>query len=50
MKSDKGHLRRRDLDGMSAIAPIATDLLRHGEGRNGPVSDVVEKSDVPTER
>jgi hypothetical protein len=26
--SRMGHLRRGDIDGMSAIAPIATDLLR----------------------
>ena len=25
---EKGHLRCGDVDGMSAIAPIATDLLR----------------------
>jgi len=26
--AEMGHLRRGDVDGMAAIAPIATDLLR----------------------
>jgi hypothetical protein len=30
-----GHLRRGDIDGMSAIAPIATVLLREGNARKG---------------
>ena len=35
-----GHLRRGHVDGMSAIAPIATELLREGNGRKGPLSEV----------
>ena len=34
-----GHLRRGHVDGMSAIAPIATELLREGNGRKGPQRD-----------
>ena len=34
-----GHLRRGHVDGMSAIAPIATELLREGNGRKGPRRD-----------
>jgi hypothetical protein len=30
-----GHLRRGDIDDMSAIAPIATELLREGNARKG---------------
>ena len=33
--SQMGHLRRSHVDGMSAIAPIATELLREGNGRKG---------------
>jgi hypothetical protein len=31
-----GHLRRSDVDGISAIARITTDLLHEDNGRNGP--------------
>jgi hypothetical protein len=31
-----GHLRSGHVDGMSVIAPIATDLLYPGNGRKGP--------------
>jgi hypothetical protein len=34
--SPLGHLRRGHVDGMSVIAPIATELLREGNGRKGP--------------
>jgi hypothetical protein len=30
------HLRRSHVGGMSAIAPIDTELLREGNGREGP--------------
>ena len=30
------HLRRGQVDGMSAITPIATELLREGNRRKGP--------------
>jgi len=36
----KGHLGRGHVDGMSAIAPIATELLREGNGRKGPTGDM----------
>jgi len=35
-----GHLRRGHVDGMSAFAPIATKLLREGNGRKGPIGDI----------
>lgn len=41
MTSVVGHLRRGHVDGMSAIAPIATELLRDGSGRKGPNADIV---------
>jgi len=34
-----GHLRRGHVDGMSAIVPNATELLREGNGRKGPTTD-----------
>ena len=37
--SELGHLRRGHVDGMSAIAPIATELLREGNGQKGPIAD-----------
>ena len=37
--SELGHLRRGHVDGMSAIAPIATELLGEGNGRKGPCVD-----------
>jgi len=43
------HSRRGHVDGMSAIAPIATDLLRYGNGRKRPISDICprfEKEEV----
>jgi hypothetical protein len=38
--SPLGHLRRGHVDGMSAIATIATKLLREGNGRKGPQGDI----------
>jgi hypothetical protein len=35
-----GHPRRDHVDGMSAIAPIATELLHYGNGRKGPIADI----------
>ena len=35
-----GHQRRFDVGGMSAIAPIATKMLRRDERRKGPDSDM----------
>jgi hypothetical protein len=32
-----GHQRRSRVDGMSAVASIATELLREGNGRKGPI-------------
>ena len=39
LRSPLGHLRRNHVDAMSAIAPIATELLREDNGRKGPVPD-----------
>jgi hypothetical protein len=39
--SPEGHLRRNHVDAMSAIAPIATELLREDNGRKGPNADTV---------
>ena len=36
VRSTVGHLRCDDVDGMSVIALIATDLLRQGSGQKGP--------------
>ena len=33
-----GHLRRGDIGGMSAVDPIATDLLHYASGRKGPLA------------
>ena len=35
-----GHQRRLDVGGMSAIAPIATKMLRRDERRKGPGRDI----------
>jgi hypothetical protein len=35
-----GHQRRFDVGGMSAIAPIATKMLRRDERRKGPQPDI----------
>jgi hypothetical protein len=35
-----GHLRHANVDGMSASAPIATQLMREGNGRKGPKPDM----------
>ena len=32
-----GQLRRGDIGGMSAVDPIATDLLHYASGRKGPI-------------
>ena len=42
--SETGHPRRDHLDGMSAIAPIATESLQYGNGRKGPLPDQVHRS------
>ena len=44
VRSELGHLRRGHVDGMSAIAPIATELLRAGNGRKGPATDISDAS------
>ena len=40
LMAEMGHLRRGHVDGMSAIAPIATELLREGNGRKGPLAAI----------
>jgi hypothetical protein len=35
-----GQLRRGDIGGMSAVDPIATDLLHYASGRKGPKGDI----------
>jgi hypothetical protein len=37
--SHSGHQRRFDVGGMSAIAPIATKMLRRDERRKGPEAE-----------
>jgi hypothetical protein len=34
-----GHLRRGHVEGMSAIAPNATEFLNCSDQRNGPITD-----------
>ena len=43
-ESELGHPRRDHVDGMSAIAPIATELLQYGNGRKGPISTNMHRS------
>jgi hypothetical protein len=45
-----GHQRRSRVDGMSAVASIATELLREGNGRKGPLADIVEITQPPRRR
>jgi hypothetical protein len=47
-----GHLLRGHVDGMSAIAPIATELLREGNGRKGPSSTfcIAEKTEIALQK
>ena len=40
--SESGHQRRSHVDGMSAVASIATELLREGNGRKGPAADMID--------
>ena len=40
-----GQLRRGDIGGMSAVDPIATDLLHYASGRKGPFSDIAPVHD-----
>ena len=37
-RAEMGHQRRFDVGAMSAIAPIATKMLRRDERRKGPAS------------
>ena len=39
-ESVQGRQRRFDVGGKSAIAPIATKMLRRDERRKGPLSDI----------
>ena len=41
-----GHQRRFDVGGMSAIAPIATKMLRRDERRKGPIGDIPRRANV----
>ena len=40
--SQTGHQRRFDVGGMSAVAPIATKMLRRDERRKGPGAAVTQ--------
>jgi hypothetical protein len=43
--SPLGHQRRSHVDGMSAVASIATELLREGNGRKGPKGAIASLND-----